>query len=116
VSTLNSELTARFSAPGQQPSVALSRWRATPPDWLGKHFEEISDSFNSVTWEQRHTQLLMKIVGGGFFGGQTVDRLTAIFEDNGLGGSNITVNGSADVKTRQAIKAAAEQFVNGGIV
>jgi hypothetical protein len=114
--TINSELTAQFSAPGQQPTVALSKWRANRPDWLGPHFTEISDSFNSVTWEQRHTQLLMKIVGGGFFGGRTVDRLTALFEDNGAGGSLITVNGSADPKTRQAIKVAAETYVEGGIV
>jgi hypothetical protein len=111
-----SELTAQFSVAGQKPNTALARWRASRPEWLGSHFKEISDSYNSVTWEQRHTQLLMKLVGGSFFGGQTVDRLTALFEDNGHGGSTITVNGSADPKTRAAIRSAAEKYYEGGIV
>jgi hypothetical protein len=108
-------LTARFSAP-EPPAQALARWRSARPDWLPSQYREVEDSYESVTWEWRHTGGLMKLVGGGFFGGQEVYRLTALFTDDGAGGSRITVNGRADESTREAIRAAAESYVDGGIV
>lgn len=113
---LTTDLTAQFSVPGQQPNATLAKWRAKQPDWLDSSYKEINDSYNSVTWEMRHTQFLMKLVGGKFVGGSTVYRITALFDDDGFGGSRITVNGSADKRTRAAIKEAADSFVEGGLV
>ena len=113
----SSALTARFSAPGQPPAVALAAWRTTRPDWLPDRYEELEDSFNSVTWQWRHKQLAMKIIPfSGFFGGATSYRITALFQDDGAGGSKVTVNGEADPDTRAAISAAAESAFEGGIV
>jgi hypothetical protein len=109
-------LTARFAAPGEPPMQALARWRSSRPEWLPAAYREIEDSYKSVTWEWRHTGALMKLVGGGLFGGQEVYRITALFDDDGAGGSRITVNGQADEDTRAAIRAAAESYVEGGIV
>jgi hypothetical protein len=52
----------------------------------------------------------------GFFGAATCYRITALFESDGGFGSHITVNGQADEKTQDAIRAAAEHFVLGGFV
>jgi hypothetical protein len=114
---LTSTLTARFSAPGERPEAALERWRANPPEWLPDRYREIDRSYNSVTWEWRHTPLSMKLtLIGKWVGGQTVYRLTALFADDGHGGSAITVNGACDDRTHEAIRAAAEQVVEGGVV
>ena len=113
---LSSGITAHFSAPGDPPSSALARWRATPPDWLPSRYGEVEDSYKSVTWEWRHTGLAMKLVGGAMFGGRTVYRITALFDDDGAGGSRITVNGQADEETRAAIAAAADTVFGGEIV
>ena len=116
MSAISSGLTAHFSAPGEPPARALAQWRSERPSWLPSKYDEVEDSYKSVTWEFRHTPLSMKLVGGGFFGGRTVYRLTAMFDDDGRGGSKITVNGAADDETREAIRAAAEDFFEGGIV
>ena len=115
--SLSSSLTAQFSARGEPPGSALARWRATPPAWLPAHYGEIEDSYNSVTWEWRHKQLSMKLLPfSGVFGGATCYRITALFEDDGAGGSRVTVNGQADQKTQAAIGEAAESFLVGGTV
>jgi hypothetical protein len=114
--SITSTLSANFSAPGEPPASALRRWRETPPDWLPSRYREIDDSYNSVTWEWRHTQLAMKLVLGGLFGGATSYRLTSLFEDDGSGGSLVTLNGQADADTRAAIRAAADSYFEGGLV
>ena len=113
--SITSTLTARFSATGESPASARERWRATTPDWLPRRYGEIDDSYNSVTWQWKHTQLVMKLVAGGLFGGTTAYRLTALFEDDAAGGSRITVNGQADADTRAAIQAAADSYFEGGL-
>ncbi len=113
---ISSGLTARFSAPNESPASALARWRSTRPAWLPDRYKEIEDSCKSVTWEWRHTGLMMKMVAGGPFGGRTVYRLTALFDDDGAGGTVVTVNGQADEKTRAAINAAADTVFEGEIV
>jgi hypothetical protein len=113
----SSALTARFSVAGEPPATALAKWRTTRPAWLPGRYEEIEDSFDSVTWQWRHKQAAMKLIPfSGFFGGATVYRITALFQDDGAGGSRITVNGEADPDTRAAIGAAAESVFEGGIV
>jgi hypothetical protein len=115
--SISSALTARFSAAGEPPAAALAKWRANRPGWLPDRYEEIEDSFESVTWQWRHEQLAMKLIPfSGFFGGATSYRITALFQDDGAGGSRITVNGEADSDTRAAIGAAAESVAEGGIV
>jgi hypothetical protein len=117
MSAISSTLTARFSAPGEPPAASLARWRESPPAWLPECYKEIDRSYNSVTWEWRHTPLSMKLtVIGKWFGGETSYRLTALFLDDGAGGSKITVNGGCDDDTHAAIRAAAEQVVEGGVV
>jgi len=118
MSAISSTLSASFSAPGEPPAAALARWRKTPPDWLPAHYKEVDDSYNSVTWEWRHVQATMKLVtfGGLLPGAATAYRITAMFDDDGARGSRITVNGAADVKTRAAIAAAADQVFSGGLV
>src|SRR5436305_13222145 len=93
---ISNTITAKFSAPGEAPPQALARWRSDRPDWLPDEYKEIEDSYKSVTWEWRHTGLAMKLVGGGFFGGSEVYRITALFNDDGARGPAITVNGQVD--------------------
>ena len=115
--SLSSILTAQFNEPRDQPATALARWRANRPSWLPSHYREIEDSYNSVTWEWRHIQWLMRVIPfAGFFGAATCYRITALFESDGGFGSHITVNGQADEKTLEAIRAAAEHFALGGTV
>jgi hypothetical protein len=115
--SISAQLTATFTAPNERPATALANWRSNRPEWLPDQYKEIDDSYNSVTWEWRHTPLSMKFVPGAkFFGGQTVYRLTALFDDDGRFGSKITVNGSCDPDTHQAIVAAADNVFDGGIV
>jgi hypothetical protein len=115
--SLSSMLTAQFSDPREQPAAALAHWRATPPEWLPARYGEIEDSYNSVTWEWRHVQLMMRIIPfAGWFGGATCYRITALFESDGAFGSRITVNGTVDERTQDSIEAAAEHFQLGGTV
>src|SRR3954469_16922568 len=115
--TISSGFTAKFGGNyGDPAGSTLASWRATPPPGLPSKYEEIEDSYKSVTWEWRHTPLSMKLVGGGFFGGRSVYRITALFEDDGRGHVTITVNGTADDETQKGIEAAAEQYFAGGIV
>ena len=108
MASITSTLTAVFHEPALAPSIALGRWRNSPPQWLPRKYQEVDDSYNSVTWEWRHTGFLSP--------GATVYRVTALFDDDGSGGSRITVNGQADQKTRQAMAAAAVQVFDGGLV
>ena len=115
MATYSNAFTAHFSAPHDPPAAVLAQWRATRPTWLPSRYSEIDDSYNSVTWQYSHTQLLMKLVTfGGLLGGSTVYRITALFEEDGASGSAITVNGQADKYTLGAIKEAAEVYVPGG--
>jgi hypothetical protein len=113
---ISTSFTAEFKT-GDPPDRALAQWRATHPDWLPERYKEISDSYNSVTWEWRHTSLMMRLVTfGGLLGGASVYRITALFVADELGGSRVTVNGTADPGTRQGIQRAALGFQEGGIV
>jgi len=115
--TFSNMITATFSSPSEQPAAALAHWRATPPAWLPSQYREIDDSYNSVTWEWRHTQWGMKLVSlNGLLGGATSYRITALFESDGGFGSRITVNGAPDDKTQAAIEAAAQSFLVGGAI
>jgi hypothetical protein len=115
--TISTTLTARFTAPSEPPEAALARWRAHRPEWLPDHYHEIDESYNSVTWEWRHTPLSMRLVPfAKMFGGQTAYRITALFEGDGRLGTRITVNGSCDDQTHAAIAAAAEEVIEGGVV
>jgi hypothetical protein len=115
--SISSSLTARFSARTEPPASALARWRKTPPDWLPSRYVEVDDSYNSVTWEWRQQQAMMRLVTlNGLLGGVTCYRLTALFEDDGSGGSRITLDGQADRATRAAIVAAADSVFEGGLV
>src|SRR3954454_16058645 len=115
--TISTGFTAKFSGNyGDTAQGTLASWRASPPPWLPSKFQEIEESYKSVTWEWRHTPLSMKLVGGGFFGGGRGYRITALFEDDGRGHVTITVNGEADEETQKAIQASAEQYFPGGIV
>jgi len=119
VGAISTGLTARFTEPGERPQAARERWKKERPAWLPDHYRELEElaSYNSITWEWRHTQASMKLVlFSRFFGGQTVYRITALFEDDGRFGSIITVNGLADPKTRTAIQEAAEGYYAGGVV
>lgn len=69
---------------------------------------------NSVTWEWQHTPLAMKLVGR-FRAAHSARRITALFHDDGAGGSQIIVNGSCDAHTYQAITAAAQETVEHGV-
>lgn len=112
---LSTIFTAYFDIP-EPPDKGLAKWRAGHPDWLPARYKEIEDSYNSVTWEWRHLQGIMALVTfGGLLGGATVYRVTALFEPNAYGGSHVTVNGTADVDTRQAIARAAKEFDVGGL-
>jgi hypothetical protein len=113
--SISAQLTARFSA-RESPASALAKWRATHPDWLPDHYEQIDESYNSITWEWRHTPMSMKFVPfGAALGGRTVYRLTALFQADGAGGSRITVNGSCDQDTHRAIHAATTDLQEGGV-
>jgi hypothetical protein len=115
--TISSSLTATFSAPGEAPAAALASWRSDRPAWLPDHYQQIDESYDSLTWEWRRTPMSMKLVPfAKFFGGQTAYRLTAVFQDDGAHGSRITVDGSCDDGTHKAIAAAAEKVVEGGVV
>jgi hypothetical protein len=115
--TISTTLTARFAAPSEAPDAALAHWQANRPGWLPDRYQEIDRSYNSVTWEWRHTPLSMRFVPfAKMFGGQTAYRITALFGDDGAGGSRITVNGSCDDTTHRAIAAAADEVVEGGVV
>jgi hypothetical protein len=113
---LSATLTARFELPQEAPPQALARWRAERPSWLAAHYVEVDESYKTITWEWSHTPFSMKLVGGGAFGGHEVFRLTAVFDDDGDGGTHVTVNGTAEEQTREAIRAAADSFVVGGVV
>jgi hypothetical protein len=108
MASITTTLTAVFQEPALAPAIALERWRSSPPQWLPNKYQEVDDSYNSVTWEWRRTGFLTP--------GATVYRLTALFDDDGSGGARVTVNGQADDKTRQAIAAAAVQVFDGGLV
>jgi hypothetical protein len=113
---ISSNFTAQFKD-GAPPQQALAQWRANRPAWLPSRYREIEDSYNSVTWEWRHIGALMKLVTfGGILGGQTVYRITVLFTPDQFGGSQVTVNGTADLDTRHAIEAAAKGFEEGGLV
>jgi hypothetical protein len=115
--TLSNMITAQFSSPSEQPAAALAHWRATPPAWLPGDYREIDDSYNSVTWEWRHTQWIMKLVTlNGLLGGTTCYRITALFESDGGFGSRITVDGNPDDKTQAAIESAATSYQVGGTI
>jgi len=114
---ISTSFSAQFKS-ADPPDRALAQWRATRPDWLPPKSKEIQDSYNSVTWEWRHTSLMMRLVtfNGLLALGASVYRVTALFAADELGGSKITVNGMADVKTREAIQHAALGFEAGGLV
>ena len=115
--TISTTLTARFTAPGEEPAAALARWCANRPEWLPDQYREVERSFNSVTWEWRHRSISLKLtLVGRLRGGQTAHRITAVFHDDGAGGSRITVNGSCDARTYRTITAAAQETVEGGVV
>jgi hypothetical protein len=110
-------MTATFTAPSERPEVALASWRANRPAWLPDHYKEINDSYESVTWEWRHKEGMMKVIPGAkFFAGEACYRITALFKSDGHFGSVITVNGDADRHTREALSQAAEKYVEGGIL
>jgi hypothetical protein len=107
----SNSLSARLRAPGENPARALARWRRSPPPWLSASYVEIDATEHSVAWEHRHTRLLMKLVSfEGLLVGVTPYRLTALFAQDGEGGSQITVEGDADELVRAGIEAAAEEF------
>jgi hypothetical protein len=113
---ISTNFTAQFKV-GAPPDKALAQWRADRPPWLPSRYQIIEDSYNSLTWEWSHVGALMKIVTfGGLLGGQTVYRVTALFSADQLGGSLVTVNGTADPETRHGIQAAALGFEEGGLV
>jgi hypothetical protein len=113
--SISAQLTAHFSA-REPPALALATWRAQRPEWLPDHYKQIDESYNSITWEWRHTPLSMKLVPfGGAMGGKTVYRLTALFQDDGAGGSKVTINGSCDQATHKAIHAATADVQEGGL-
>jgi hypothetical protein len=113
--TISAELTAHLTE-REPPAAALATWRAQRPGWLSNHYQQIDESYNSITWEWRHTPLSMKLVPfGGAMGGRTVYRLTALFQDDGTGGSKITINGSCDQATHKAIHAAITDVQEGGV-
>ena len=115
--TLSNQFTARFRETTEQPAAALARWTETHPAWLPEAYEVIDGSYNSVTWEWRTKQFVMKILPfSGLFGGKTAYRITAHFESDGGLGSVVTVVGQADDKTRAEIQAAAENYLVGGAV
>ena len=115
--TLSNMITAQFSSSNEQPDAALAHWRATPPEWLPKQYREVEDSYNSVTWEWRHTQWIMKLVTlNGLLGGATCNRITVLFQSDGGFGSKITVDGNPDDKTQAAIEAAAKSYQVGGTI
>lgn len=113
---ISTNFTAQFKD-GAPPDRALAQWRANRPEWLPAKYQEIADSFNSVTWQWSHLGLMMKLVTfGGLLGGQSVYRITALFTPDAYGGSQVTVNGTADPETRRAIEQAAQGFEAGGLV
>jgi hypothetical protein len=113
--SISAQLTAHLSA-REPPAVALATWRAQRPEWLPDHYQQVDESYNSITWEWRHTPLSMKIVPfGGAMGGKTVYRLTALFQDDGAGGSKVTINGSCDQETHRAIHAVTADVQEGGV-
>jgi hypothetical protein len=113
---ISTNFTAQFKD-GAPPQQALAQWRADRPAWLPARYREIEDSYTSVTWQWRHVGAVMKLVSfGGLLGGQTVYRITAVFSPDQVGGSLVTVNGTADPETRHAIDVAAQGFEEGGLV
>jgi hypothetical protein len=112
---ISAQLTAHFSDL-EPPAAVLQRWRDTRPTWLPDHYRQIDEAYNSITWERRHTPASMRLVSlGGMLGGKTVYRLTALFQDDGSGGTKITVNGSCDAHTHRAIHDAAADVQEGGL-
>ena len=83
---ISAQLTARLTV-REPPAAALAGWRRQRPEWLADHYQQIDESYNSITWEWRHTPLSMKLVPfAGAMGATTVYRLTALFQDDGAGG------------------------------
>jgi hypothetical protein len=112
---ISAQLTAHVSV-GEPPLEALAAWRRQPPEWLSDHYQQVDESYDSITWEWRHTPLSMKLVPfAGAMGGRTVYRLTALFQDDGAGGSRVTINGSCDPDTHRAIHAATPDIQEGGL-
>jgi hypothetical protein len=112
--SISAQLTAHLSV-SEPPAAGLASWKAQNPPWLPDHYHMVDESYDSLTWEWRHTPLMMKFVPfGAAAGGQTVYRLTALFQDDGAGGSKVTLNGSCDADTHRAIHAATADVQEGG--
>jgi hypothetical protein len=115
--TYSNQFTAEFRVPNQQPDAALRQWTEAHPAWLPEHYKVIDGSYNTVTWQWRHTQPIMRIIPfAAFFGGQTVYRITARFATDGGLGSVVTVNGQGEDKILPGIQAAADSYLAGGTI
>ncbi len=105
------EISLHFLVPGR-PDSALASWRAQPPSWINQYgYKQIDESFNSLVFERRHTSKLAKAFGLDAFSfgmWESVQRLTALFVDDGSGHTRITINGYADPKARGEIEAYAQ--------
>jgi hypothetical protein len=107
------ELNVQFLL-AEPASTAMQTWKASPPE-LFADFEIVDESYNSLTYERRFTELPMKITNAlslGLFGkqGESIWRATARFDADGDHRTRVTVLGTLDEETRAALgRWAAER-------
>jgi hypothetical protein len=100
------ELNVQFLL-SEPAATALQTWKASPPEFLNS-FEIVDESYNSLTYERRFTELPMKITNAlslGLFGkqGESIWRATARFDADGDYRTRVTVLGTLDEETRAAL-------------
>ena len=111
------EIELHWSVQGP-PDQAMAQWRASPPEAVrhgGYNLED--ESYNSLTFERTYLdwpQKLMIILSLGFallFKGfmQSVFRFTVRFDGDGSSGTRLTLNGTADPRTAEGLRALPAQ-------
>jgi hypothetical protein len=100
------ELNVQFLL-AEPASTAMQTWKASPPEPFAD-FAVVDESYNSLTYERRFTELPMKITNAlslGLFGkqGESIWRATARFDADGDYRTRVTVLGTLDEETRAAL-------------